>query len=410
MRVAEGDAYNRVLVDRSKNQVLGLGFFKDVEIEQLPGSAPDKTVLRVKVTEQATGELTFSVGYSSVEQLVGDIGITERNFRGRGQSVELRLSAGYLRQQLNFSFTEPRFLGRNMAGGFDLYTFRYNLSDQTSFTQSSTGGSLRTYFPINNRTSLGLNYSMHVDEIQVDDFLCIPDPVTGNTLISRSVCEERGQTLTSAVGYNVHWDRRDNPIRPTRGFYIDFKQDFAGVGGDVNYIRSELTGGWYYGFRPEWVLSLTGDAGYINGWGGDIVRINDRWFKGGNSFRGFEIAGIGPRDTNLGNLGSALGGKAFAIGTAELSFPNFLPDQYGIKTALFTDVGTLGLVDDAVKRNADGTINAAIKDNMALRASAGVSIFWRSPMGPLRFDLSHVLAKESYDRTETFRFSTSTRF
>ena len=127
------------------------------------------------------------------------------------------------------------------------------------------------------------------------------------------------------------------------------------------------------------VLSVTGDAGYINGWGGDIVRINDRFFKGGNSFRGFEIAGLGPRDTSLGNLGSSLGGKAYAIGTVELSFPNFLPDQYGIKTALFTDFGTVGLVDDAVKRNADGTLNTAIKDNMALRASAGVSIFWRSP-------------------------------
>jgi outer membrane protein insertion porin family len=409
MRVAEGDAYNRVLVDRSKNQILALGFFKDVDIEQLPGSAPDKTILRVKVQEQATGELTFSIGYSSVESLVGDIGITERNFRGRGQSVELRLSAGYLRQQLDFHFTEPRFLGRNMSGGFDLYTYRYNFSDETSFVQSSTGGTLRTYFPINNRTSLGLRYSLHADNVSVESFLCDAD-ANGNTLISRSVCDERGGTLTSEIGYTIHWDHRDNPLRPTRGFYVDLMQDLAGVGGDVKYIKTQLAGGVYHGFKPEWVLSFTGNAGYINGWGGDIVRINDRFFRGGDSFRGFEIAGLGPRDTSLGDVGSSLGGKAYAIGTVTLSFPNFLPDQYGIKTELFTDFGTVGLLDNSVKQNLDGSLNTAIKDDLGLRASAGISIYWRSPMGPLRFDLSHVLAKESYDRTETFRFSTSTRF
>ncbi len=187
------------------------------------------------------------------------------------------------------------------------------------------------------------------------------------------------------------------------------------MGGNVKYIRSQADGAWYYGITPKWIFSVQGQAGYITGWGGDVVRINDRFFEGGTSFRGFEIAGIGPRDVSVVDstgspIGDALGGKLFAIGTVELTVPTPLPAQYGIKTALFTDFGTVGLLDDRVKRNPDGTINASIKDNLALRASAGVSVFWKSPMGPLRFDFSKVLKKAPYDRTETFQFTTTTSF
>jgi outer membrane protein insertion porin family len=410
LTISEGDAYNRVLVERSRTQVRGLGFFKDVNITESPGSAPDKVVLQVAVTEQPTGEFTFSLGYSSVDQLIGDIGVTQRNFRGRGQVVDFRVSAGSLRQQVDFSFTEPRFLGRNLAAGLDLYTYRYDFSRQTAFSSGSTGGLIRFGFPINANTRLNPRYTLHTDEVDVDEFLCIPDPITGDTLISRSVCDQRGSSLTSAVGYSLRWDRRNDYLNPTGGFFLDISQDFAGLGGDVQYVRTQTTSGYYYQIRPKWVVSVTQSSGFINGWGGDTVRINDRFFKGGNSFRGFDIAGIGPRDVSLGDQGSALGGKLFAIGTVELAFPTPIPEQYGVKMALFTDIGTLGLLDDADLRQPDGTRDPNIKDDLALRASVGVSIFWRSPMGPLRFDLSQVLAKEDYDNTQAFRFSTSTRF
>ena len=416
MRVAEGDAYNRVLVDRSKNQIKALGFFKDVDIEQLPGSAPDKTILRVKVTEQPTGEVTFSLGYSSIEKLVGDVGITQRNFRGRGQTVNFQVSLGYLRKQIQLSFLEPRFMGRNLQAGFDVYTYRYNYSTQASFQTASTGLNLRTGFPINEYASFGLRYGLHTDKVTIPG--TIVDPATGKCLsgYSQSLCEEVGSSLTSLVGYNIRWDRLNDPLHPTRGFYMDFAQDFAGLGGDVNYISTSADGAVYYGFTPSWVLSFQGSAGYITGWGGDGVRINDRFFKGGDNFRGFQIAGIGPRDVTQGTsssssfVGDALGGKLFAIGTVELTVPTPLPAQYGIKTALFTDFGTLGLVDSHIKRNPDGTLDTNIKDDLAFRASAGVSVFWKSPMGPLRFDFSKVLSKAPYDRTETFRFNTTTRF
>jgi outer membrane protein insertion porin family len=415
MMVSEGDAYNRVYVDRSKNQIRGLGYFKDVTIEETPGSAPDRTGLRVKVEEQPTGELSFSAGYSSVDQLILDLGISERNFRGRGQNVRARISVGSYRQQVDFSFTEPRFLNRDLLAGVDLYTYRYDFSQQTSFNTSSTGMNLRLGFPLTQNASMGLRYVLRSDDVQVDSSLCAAGSV------STTLCSQLGSSITSSIGYTVRLDRRNDPIKPTRGFFVELSQDLAGLGGDVNYLRSETNGGWYYGFNKDFIFSATGSAGYIAGWRGDTVRINDRFYRGGNTFRGFETAGIGPRDTTP-QRGDALGAKFYAVGTAELTIPTFLPEQYGIKAALFTDVGTAGLLDDVDKQSTPGVYTQCfvkgtsgpkqdcIQDGMGLRASAGLSVFWKSPMGPIRFDFSQVLAKEDYDKTETFRFSTSTRF
>ena len=420
MSVVEGDAYNRALVDRSKRQIRALGFFKEVDITEVPGSAPDRTSLQVKVEEQPTGELSFSAGYSSVDQLVLDLGITQRNFRGRGQDVRARVSVGSLRQQLDFSFTEPRFLGRDVAAGVDVYGYRYDLSEFSAYKTTTYGTTLRANFPLSIDSRGAVRYTLRQDDIDIDSSLC--DRANG-IILSSALCDQVGVSLTSLVGYGARLDRRNDYLNPTRGFYVDFNQDFAGLGGDVQYVRTDLEAAWFYGFTKDIIFSITGTAGYITGWGGDEIRINDRYYKGGLSFRGFETAGIGPRDLSLQN-GDALGGKAYAIGTVEVTVPTFLPEQYGIKAAVFSDFGTLGKLDkedklyragdincvDGVTPAVAGTRNTCIRDNLALRASAGVSIFWKSPMGPIRFDFSRVLAKEPYDRKETFRFSTSTRF
>ena len=410
MNIVEGDAYNRALVDRSENQIKGLGFFKEVEITETQGSAPDRTGLQVKVEEQPTGELSFSAGYSSIDKLVLDLGITERNFRGRGQSVNARVSVGALRQQIQFSFTEPRFMGREMAAGADVYSYKYDLSDYSAYETIALGATARVSFPLSLNARGSGRYTLRSDEVKIDSLLCDP----GAFVISTSLCAQRGRFLTSLVGYGVRLDRRNDPIKPTRGFYAGLSQDFAGVGGDVKYVRSEAEAAWYYGITKSFVVTVSGSAGYVQGLAGDQVRINDRFFKGGDTFRGFEIAGIGPRDTNL-NRTDALGGKAYAIGTVELTVPTFLPEQYGIKAALFTDFGALGLLDDRDKLTLDTTTNTLIvdpliRDDFGLRASAGLSVFWRSPMGPIRFDFSRILRKEIYDKTELFRFSTSTAF
>jgi outer membrane protein insertion porin family len=405
MNLAEGDAYNRVLVDRSRNRIRALGFFKDVTIEEVPGSAPDRTGLQVQVEEQPTGELSFSAGYSSVDQLILDLGVTERNFRGRGQNFRARFSVGSLRQQVDFSFTEPRFMGRDLGAGVDLYSYRYDLTDYSAYRTNTIGGGVRLGFPLTLNARASARYTLRRDEVEIPASFCDPNAA----VVSISLCQQRGAYTTSLVGYGVRLDRRNDPINPTRGFYTALNQDLAGLGGDVNYLKTEIEGGIYYGFSPSFILSGTGSAGYVDGWNGDTVRINERFYKGGNSFRGFETAGIGARDLNSAR-GDALGGKAYAIGSVELTVPTFLPEQYGVKAALFSDFGTLGMLDDEDKLTVAGAVDPNIVDDLSLRASAGVSIFWRSPMGPIRFDFSQVLAKEDYDKTETFRFSTSTRF
>ncbi|WP_394761628.1 outer membrane protein assembly factor BamA [Phenylobacterium sp.] len=414
MNVSEGDAYNRVLVDRSKNQIKSLGYFKDVEITETPGSAPDRTGLQVKVTEQPTGELSFSAGYSSVDQLVIDLGITERNFRGRGEDVRARVSVGSIRQQVDLSFTEPRFLGRDLAAGIDSYYYKYDLTQYSAYKQQTLGSGIRLNFPLSLSSRGSLNYTIREDDVQVDPAFCD----TTQIVVSTSLCDQRGNFLTSLIGYGFRLDRRNDGINPTRGYYIQMNQDFAGLGGDVKYVSTTADGGWYYGFNKTFILSVTGQAGDIEAWGGDHVRINNRFYKGGNTFRGFQTAGIGPRDLSLSSNGqnnSALGGKVYAIGSVELTIPTFLPEQYGIRAALFSDFGTEGLLDARDKRTIDLTTgltqrNPLIRDDLGLRASAGLSIYWKSPMGPIKFDFSQILKKEDYDRTETFKFSTSTRF
>lgn len=400
MMLVEGDAYNRVLVNRSNNNIRALGFFSEVEITEQPGTSPDRTTLQVQVTEQPTGELSVGAGFSSVDAFVVNLGISERNFRGRGQNLVARLEWGSLRQQVDFRFTEPRFMGRDVRAGFDIFHSRYDFQSESSFDYQSTGAGVRLSWPINGNTLLSTRYFLRNDEIIVPDGYCSG---TG----SRALCEQVGAYVNSSAGYTLLVDYRNDPLRPTRGWSANLRQDFAGIGGDVNFIKTEVDANWYWGFNPEWVVSLEGHAGYVSGWSGDPVRINDRFFKGGNSFRGFETAGMGPRDALTRD---ALGGNFYAIGTVEMTVPNYLPEEYGIRTSVFADVGTLGILDDRYTLTAAGLPDPNIIDDLALRASAGVSVHWRSPMGPIRFDLSHVLAKEDYDETESFRFSTSTQF
>jgi outer membrane protein insertion porin family len=408
--VSEGDAYNRVLVDRSKTAVRALGFFKDVDITQQPGSAPDKTALRVAVTEQPTGELSFSLGYSSVDQLIADIGITQRNFRGRGQQVTFRVSAGYLQKVISFGFTQPHLFGRNIDGGFNLYAQDLDYSRYSSYRTTSIGGDVDVGFQLTGSplSRISASYLLHADRVVVDGSLCIP----GQYLVSRTLCDERGTTFTSGVGYSYRVDGRDDPLLPTKGFLFTASQQFAGVGGTVRYLRSTIDANLYHAIFPNWIIRIEGQAGDIEPWGGDHIRIQDRFIRGGNTgngqFRGFEIAGVGPRDTLYGDY---LGGKFYAQGTFELSFPNFLPEQYGIQTGLFAEAGTVGILDNRDKVDPlTGLNDPNIRDDLALRATAGVTVYWKSPMGPLRFDLSQVIKRQPYDRTETFQFSTTTRF
>lgn len=428
MQLVEGDAFNRALLDRSRNLIRRLGFFKNVDISEVQGSKPDRAVVTVKVEEQPTGEFSFGAGFSSVDSFLVDLSITQRNFRGRGQFLRFAVSASSRRKTADIRFTEPRFLGRNMSAGIDLFNVQANFLTEANFETTSIGGGLRFGFPLTANSSLFLRYTLRQDTI--DAPTAIATDLLGNPVIdangnftlqctaSDQICSQVGTRITSLVGYTLRWDRKNDPIDPTRGFDVSLDQDIAGFGGDVRFVRTRLTGNAYRGLVKDLILSAHLNAGYITGWGGQDVRINDRFFKGGLSFRGFDVAGIGPRivelvtDANgdVTQVGrSALGGKAFAIGSFELQFPTGLPKDYGIKTALFVEGGTLGLLDAADKVVSDPT-RYVVEDGLDFRASAGISIFWKSPFGPVRFDFSQVLAKMPYDDVKTFRFSQTTRF
>ncbi|RYG19400.1 MAG: outer membrane protein assembly factor BamA, partial [Caulobacteraceae bacterium] len=371
--LTEGDAFNRALMERSRNNLRALGFFKDVTVEETRGSAPDRSVINVNVQEQPTGELSVGAGFSSVDSFTVNLGISERNFRGRGQNVVARLEWGSLRQQVDFRFTEPKFLGRDLRAGFDLFHSRYDLSQYSSYDYRSTGAGLRLSYPLNGNMLLSTRYFLKSDEIIVPTGFC---STAGQG--SSALCDQIGSFINSSAGYTLQMNYTNDPVRPTRGWAGSLRQDLAGLGGDVNYVKTEADASWYYGFTPAWVVSVQGSTGYISGWNGDPIRINDRFFKGGNSFRGFETAGMGPRDLTTND---SLGGNFYAIGTVELTVPNYLPEEYGIRTSLFADVGTLGLLDDRYTITSAGTPDANIVDDLGLRASAGISIHWRSPMG-----------------------------
>ncbi|VAV93481.1 Outer membrane protein assembly factor YaeT [hydrothermal vent metagenome] len=428
IQLVEGDAFNRALLDRSRNLIRRLGFFKEVEVSEQPGSKNDRAVVKFTVEEQPTGELSFGAGFSSISNLLLDVSISERNFRGRGQSLRFAVSASSRRRSVDIRFTEPRFLGRNMSAGFDLFNVRSNFLREASFQTTSLGGGVNVGLPITGNSSLFLRYTLRNDtitapnRIQTDVFGNPVRDANGDFVVectaSDQICSQIGSRLTSLGGLTFSWDKRNDPIRPTRGFDVSFNQEFAGFGGDVRFLRTRIRGNAFRGLIKDFILSAHIDAGFITGWGGNDIRINDRFFKGGLSFRGFDVAGIGSRiielSTDLNGQTieiprNALGGKAYAIGSFELEFPVGLPEEYGIKASLFTEFGTLGLLDASDKVVSDPS-RFVVRDELALRASAGISIFWNSPFGPVKFDFSNVIRKESYDDVKTFRFSQTKRF
>jgi outer membrane protein insertion porin family len=397
-RLVEGDAFNRVLVDRSRTRIRSLGFFKDVDIKPVQGSAPDRTVLNVTVTEQSTGELSLGAGYSSTSSIVGQFSYTERNLFGRGQYLRASISVSAISKEAQLSFTEPYFMDRPLAAGFDIYKILTDFQ-QANYASDETAAGIRFGFPTSEYGSVGLRYTYRIDTLK---------PFVGAPLAIRLAA---GTAQTSSIGYTYAYNTLDDPIKPRHGLTFQFSQDFAGLGGSLKYLRTET--GFSYR-RPvlwdEFVATFNMTGGFINGYGGDKVRLNERFFKGGDTFRGFAIAGIGPRELNAGSEG-AIGGEAYAIGTVELRIPEFLPADYGISASLFTDFGTLGHVSGRQGLQTCGNVGPhvpCIEDSMSLRAAGGLAVGWKSPFGPIEIDFGVPYIKQNYDKTQVIRFSAGT--
>ncbi|WP_030538752.1 outer membrane protein assembly factor BamA [Sphingobium sp. DC-2] len=392
-RLAEGDAFNSFLVKRSRDRINSLGFFQEkLEIEQKPGSAPDRIVLETNVQEKSTGELSLSAGFSSLERFIVAASITQRNFRGKGQ--ELRASVNYssYSKSVELGFTEPYFMDKNIALGGDIYrrdlnSFRYlgNSNDRdTTYKQTTTGFQIRAGVPITEYMSLALRYSLNLDDVSLDEDTYYTNGVCDPILAGRYLCDAIGKRTTSSLGYSLIYDNRDNRIRATRGHNIVLSQDFAGLGGSVKYVRTRLNGAKYWPLGGGFIFSLSAEGGYIHSLEGerrdasgelvDKIRLTDRFFLGNPQIRGFDIRGIGPRvkryylvadpnsptgfsrnsgDNNVRD--DALGGKVYYLARAEVEIPlGSGAREMGLRPSIFVDAGAVGGLRDPQPTNFPG--------------------------------------------------------
>ncbi|HEX5866381.1 MAG TPA: outer membrane protein assembly factor BamA, partial [Beijerinckiaceae bacterium] len=435
--VSEGDAYNKVLMDRAERRLNSLGFFKKVRVTNEPGSAPDRVVVNVDVEDQPTGAFSIAGGYSTADGFIGEVSVSESNFLGRGQFVRLAGSWGERTQGVDFSFTEPYLLGYRMAGGFDLFS---KYSDQTEYARyenRSTGGQLRLGFPVTDEFGFTLRYSLYQQEITIPNEGSRPyndcSVPLGNTQLNgpsatpgiegtpnRTFCEGNGEaslaikeaageTWTSAAGTTFAYSTLDNGKNPRNGFYAEVKPDVAGLGGDSKYVRVLGDARYYHEFFEDIVGIARVQGGHIVGHSGEDLRVMDHFFLGPTLVRGFAPSGIGPRDVSTADSRSnAVGGTTYFGGSLEAQFPIWgLPRELGLKGAVFADAGTLfdyqGVTAFDVNKNGRFDCDAAtaslvqpecitVRDNNVIRSSVGASILWASPLGPLRFDYAVALS------------------
>jgi len=404
-RLSEGDAFNPLLVDRAKKRLQGLGFFKAVEVKRRPGSAPDRVVLDVELVEQSTGELSFGAGYSTSEGVIGDVSISERNLLGNGQFLRLKLGGSIERFQIDLSFTEPRFLDKNLSAGFDLFHKDIDQTEESGFASRRTGGSVRLGFPLSENLWMQNAYTFDYSSIYETD--CGAGGTT-NRLVCEELALEGSDAITSAIGTGLTYDRRNIPKNPTSGYFVQLSTDFAGLGGDVEYVRINGEGRAYYPITEKITFVGRVIGGHIQNWNGDgdDVRLTDLFYKGGETVRGFDRGGFGPRDLVTGD---SVGGTTYWAATAEVRFPfPFIPDDLGLSGAVFADAGSL-FNASALAKTLNGA-NFQLEDDASVRSSVGASVLWTSPVGPIRLDFAKTLTQESYDKDQFFRFGASTKF
>jgi outer membrane protein insertion porin family len=382
----EGDPFSRTKLAKSEQNIRDLDYFETVAVKPQPGSTPDKTVLDVGVAEKSTGELSVGAGFSTSDGPLADLKIRERNFLGRGQMVDFSTTVSGERTEFDTSFTEPYFLDRDLSAGVDAFHVTRDLQSESSYDQRRTGGGLRLGYPLSEKWRQSLRYQIESNDIR---------NVSDNA--SRYIREQEGSRVTSAVSQRLTYDNRDSTLFPTDGLLSWLDMEVAGLGGDARYVSGKLGSSWYHPVFETWVFNLLGEVGGVTGYSDEDVAINERFFIGGNSLRGFKKSGIGPRDLVTDD---ALGGNLYYRGSAELTFP--LSEELGLKGHTFSDFGSLWSVD-----NVSGP---DVVDENALRAAAGLGLSWRSPMGPIRIDLAQPFLKEDYDQKESFRFSFGTRF
>ncbi len=458
--LGEGDPYNKVLIDKAERRLNGLGFFKKVKITNESGSAADRVVIVVNVEDQPTGSVSVSGGYSTVDGFIGEVAVTETNFLGRGQYVRASITAGQRTRGAEFNFTEPYFLGRRLAAGFDLFAKKTDVSQYSFYDNFVLGGTLRLGIPLTDELTFSPRYSVYRSVISVPNSSEYPyndcnAPIYGvtpstptqnygtglaslsyncltNGEASLALKQAVGTTVTSLFGYTMSYNSIDNVKSPTAGVLAELRQDVAGAGGTEHFLRSTGDVRYYHAIYDQIIGIVHVQGGDIRQIGSGQLRIVDNFNLGPTLVRGFAPNGLGPRDVSAGinAEGNPLGGTDYAGASVETQFPLYgVPRDLGLKGAAFFDAGTLfgyhgqtdfsngGQLVTFGATNAAGvtyygqsnylTIGA---DSTRIRTSAGVSLIWNSPLGPLRFDFAKAITKAQGDQTQFFRFSGGATF
>ena len=382
----EGDAFNVSKLRRARRSIRNLGFFSKAKVDSMPGSAKDKTIIRVSVEEKSTGEISLGAGFSSQDGPLANIGIRERNLLGKGQDLTFNFKGSAARQEFKIGFTEPYFLDRDVSAGFDLVQSTTDRQTESSFDERKAGGGLRLGYSLGPDLRQRLKYSFERTQIRnVDDQASI------------FIKEQEGNNTVSQVGHTTSYDRLDNRRQPSKGYAVSLTNDLAGLGGDARHLRSKLRAGYFVPILEDQVLSFRLETGYIKGIGKD-VKIGERFFLGGRKIRGFAPSGIGPRDLETKDV---LGGNQYYTGSVELRFPIGLPNELGLKASIFSDVGSLSGLDQN---------SSQIEDSSGLRASVGMGLSWATGIGLMRLDFASAMLKEELDETEFISFSFGTGF
>lgn len=387
MRLAEGDAFSTTKIKRSKDRLQYLGYFEDVSVRHSETGLPDRVDVDVTVAEQSTGEFSTGAGVSSYEGFLFNLEVKERNFLGKGQKVSVATTLSGRRQDINLSFTEPYFMNREVAAGFDIFAEERDFDDESDYNLQRQGGAVRLGFKMGEYTRDSIRLGYRKTEIKdVDE--------ETSQFIAREEGEKNAITLSNTIAY----DNRDSYIDPTRGYMTSLTTEYAGLGGDIEYLKGLAKASWHKKLKEDWVLSLGGQAGAVVELG-DTLPVFEMFRLGGNNgLRGFDFSGVGPRDTVADD---ALGGKYIFSNSLELSYPlGAEMKEMGVKGLIFADGGLVTDFED----------HPDVADSGSYRASIGTGFYWQSPMGPLRFEFATPIMKEDEDETRVFSFSFGTRF
>jgi len=395
-KTVEGDPFNPREIRDAAERIRALGYFSTADVNTAQGSGPEQVVVDVNVEETTTGSLGFGVSYGADAGASFNVNFTERNFLGRGQTLSFSFDTGSDNKDTSLSFIEPAFLGRDLSLGLNAY-FRTTDSQYANYDTQNVGFEPSVEFPVSENGRLRLNYRISEDSIENVD-------ATTSNIIRR----DDGSAYTSAVGYLYSYDTRRTGLNPNGGVLLRFGQQIAGLGGGIRFLQTTgLVSAEAKVAREEVTLRAQFEFGANTRLTGNS-RITERFFLGSSKLRGFEGAGVGPRDLVSANQ-DALGGNYFAVARFEADFPLGLPEEYGLRGGVFFDVGSLWGLDDT-NTGTTAVPGAAVDDGFKVRSTIGVSLLWDTQIGPLRFNFSKALVKEDYDQERSFDLTVSTKF